>query len=105
SLTYRPLLRWLYFYIYEPFVRLDQSFLCKKMRMIGLILRMARIYRSTTIVGGDDMSKKFIMYIAGAILLLTVLSGCFQGEQSIEEMDPPENSEAVDGENKEDEQA
>lgn len=41
------------------------------------------------------MNKRTIL-IAGAISLAVVLSGCFQGEQSLEEeMDPPQDAEAV----------
>lgn len=48
-----------------------------------------------TIVGGNDMLKRSIL-LTGAITLTIGLTGCFQGEQSLEEMDPPENAEAVD---------
>lgn len=33
-----------------------------------------------------------------AVFLIIVLTGCFQGEQSLEEMDPPDDQEVVDGE-------
>ncbi|WP_085991759.1 GerMN domain-containing protein [Oceanobacillus senegalensis] len=42
------------------------------------------------------MNKKGIL-VTGAITLTFILSGCFQGEQSMEqEIDPPQNAEAVD---------
>ncbi|MCM3400261.1 GerMN domain-containing protein [Oceanobacillus profundus] len=34
--------------------------------------------------------------LIGTISISVILSGCFQGEQSMEEMDPPPNAEAVD---------
>lgn len=40
------------------------------------------------------MIKRSIL-LSGAITLTIGLTGCFQGEQSLEEMDPPENVEAV----------
>jgi germination protein M len=36
------------------------------------------------------------IWIAGLIILAISLAGCFQGEQSLEEMDPPQDAEAVD---------
>jgi germination protein M len=41
------------------------------------------------------MPKRGI-WIAGLMILTITLAGCFQGEQSLEEMDPPEDAEAVD---------
>ncbi|WP_156291219.1 GerMN domain-containing protein [Oceanobacillus salinisoli] len=41
--------------------------------------------------------NKNVVLLTGAISLSLVLSGCFQGEQSLEEeMDPPQDAEAVD---------
>ncbi|WP_164216878.1 GerMN domain-containing protein [Virgibacillus sp. YIM 98842] len=36
------------------------------------------------------------IWILGLIILAITLAGCFQGEQSLEEMDPPQDAEAVD---------
>ncbi|WP_249870946.1 GerMN domain-containing protein [Oceanobacillus saliphilus] len=36
------------------------------------------------------------MLLTGTICISVILSGCFQGEQSLEEIDPPQNAEAVD---------
>lgn len=50
-----------------------------------------------TIVGGKDMSMRRMLYIAGIMGLSIVLAGCFQGEQSLQELDPPQDdAEAVD---------
>ncbi|GGP13434.1 GerMN domain-containing protein [Oceanobacillus neutriphilus] len=43
------------------------------------------------------MSKKLIQLI-GAFGILVLLAGCFNGEQSSKEVDPPQNAEAVYGE-------
>lgn len=43
------------------------------------------------------MSKKLIQLI-GAFGILVLLAGCFNGEQSSKEVDPPQNAEAVNGE-------
>ncbi|WP_042223303.1 GerMN domain-containing protein [Oceanobacillus manasiensis] len=52
------------------------------------------------------MHKRGIL-ITGSITMAILLSGCFQGEQSLEDMDPPQNAEPVDslenGEKNEDE--
>lgn len=58
---------------------------------------MARIYISTTIIGGNQMHKYKRLLIMSVIALLTlVLVGCFKGEQTLEEIDPPKEAEAVD---------
>ncbi|WP_060678337.1 GerMN domain-containing protein [Virgibacillus halodenitrificans] len=36
------------------------------------------------------------LIVTGAVTLSIILTGCFQGEQSLEEMDPPKNAEEVD---------
>ncbi|GAB3064734.1 GerMN domain-containing protein [Virgibacillus ainsalahensis] len=36
------------------------------------------------------------IFLTGALTLTIILAGCFQGEQSLEEIDPPEDAEAVD---------
>lgn len=36
------------------------------------------------------------LWITGVTILTITLAGCFQGEQSLEEMDPPQDAEAVD---------
>ncbi|MFA1820605.1 GerMN domain-containing protein [Virgibacillus oceani] len=36
------------------------------------------------------------IWITGLMILTITLAGCFQGEQSLEEMDPPQDAEAVD---------
>ncbi|TRM12885.1 spore gernimation protein [Lentibacillus cibarius] len=44
------------------------------------------------------MQKRSLLFISLAMLLAVILSGCFQGEQSLdkkEEIDPPQNAEAV----------
>ncbi|MFD2628761.1 GerMN domain-containing protein [Oceanobacillus kapialis] len=50
------------------------------------------------------MYKRGIL-LTGSITMALLLSGCFQGEQSLEDMDPPQNAEPVDnlenGENSE----
>lgn len=58
---------------------------------------MARIYISTTIVGGDNMHKYSRVLLIGFVtILFSFLVGCFQGEQTLEEVDPPREAEAVD---------
>ncbi len=48
-----------------------------------------------TMVGGEKMQKR-VMLIAWVMILSIILSGCFQGEQSLnEEMDAPQNAEPV----------
>nr|WP_026681375.1 GerMN domain-containing protein [Priestia megaterium] len=44
------------------------------------------------------MQKRGIFLIAGTVTMSIILSGCFQGEQSLEEemIDPPQNAEPVD---------
>ncbi|WP_152654780.1 GerMN domain-containing protein [Oceanobacillus sp. CFH 90083] len=49
------------------------------------------------------MSKKIIRII-GAFGILVLLAGCFKGEQSSKEVDPPQNAEAVNGEETVDEE-
>ncbi|MBP1968824.1 germination protein M [Virgibacillus natechei] len=41
------------------------------------------------------MLKRGIL-LTGALIFFIILTGCFQGEQSLEEMDPPQDAEAVD---------
>src|SRR5699024_8642971 len=43
------------------------------------------------------MRMRRIWLSTGALILSVVMTGCFQGEQSLEEMDPPEDAAAVDG--------
>lgn len=40
--------------------------------------------------------KKRLMILAGSISIATILSGCFEGEQSLDEIDPPQNAQEVD---------
>lgn len=42
------------------------------------------------------MQKRRLIYLAVPFSLAVILSGCFKGEQSMEEVDPPQNSQAVD---------
>lgn len=50
-----------------------------------------------TIVGGNNMQKRSTLLLIITVSLSIILTGCFQGEQSIdnEEMDPPKDAEAV----------
>jgi len=41
------------------------------------------------------MHKRGVL-LAGSLGISIILAGCFQGEQTMEEMDPPQNAEAVD---------
>lgn len=50
-----------------------------------------------TIVGGNDMRKRFSLMLITTSCTLLLLTGCFQGEQSLQDMDPPPNAEEVDG--------
>ncbi|HAM79620.1 GerMN domain-containing protein [Ornithinibacillus bavariensis] len=43
------------------------------------------------------MRKRFILMLLALFCTLLLLSGCFQGEQSLPDMDPPPNAEEVDG--------
>ncbi|MFD2046249.1 GerMN domain-containing protein [Ornithinibacillus salinisoli] len=42
------------------------------------------------------MQKHRLFFVLVAISISIILSGCFQGEQSLEDMDPPQDAEAVD---------
>ncbi|MFD1039555.1 GerMN domain-containing protein [Virgibacillus byunsanensis] len=41
------------------------------------------------------MQKRGIVYLSLLMSLSVILAGCFQGEQSVEELDPPQDAEAV----------
>ncbi|WP_047985016.1 GerMN domain-containing protein [Ornithinibacillus californiensis] len=47
------------------------------------------------------MRKSNFLMLITAICTLLLLTGCFQGEQSLPDMDPPPNAEAVDGQESE----
>src|SRR5699024_9643155 len=49
-----------------------------------------------TIVGGNDMKVRSVFMVLLTTNLLILLAGCFKGEQTMEEMDPPQDAEAVD---------
>lgn len=52
-----------------------------------------------TIVGGNDMQKRRLMLLTITVGITILLTGCFQGEQSMgdeEKIDPPKDAEAVD---------
>ncbi|WP_042146215.1 GerMN domain-containing protein [Paucisalibacillus sp. EB02] len=43
------------------------------------------------------MRKRYLLILLASLCTLLLLTGCFQGEQSLPDMDPPPNAEAVDG--------
>ncbi|MFS0672977.1 GerMN domain-containing protein [Ornithinibacillus sp. 179-J 7C1 HS] len=43
------------------------------------------------------MRKRIVLLVMTTLCTLLFLTGCFQGEQSLPDMDPPPNAEAVDG--------
>ncbi|WP_096269605.1 GerMN domain-containing protein [Paucisalibacillus globulus] len=43
------------------------------------------------------MRKRNLLILLASLFTLMLLTGCFQGEQSLPDMDPPPNAEAVDG--------
>ncbi|WP_026906362.1 GerMN domain-containing protein [Paucisalibacillus globulus] len=43
------------------------------------------------------MRKQYLLMLLASLCTLLLLTGCFQGEQSLPDMDPPPNAEAVDG--------
>lgn len=43
------------------------------------------------------MRKRHLLILFASFCTLFLLAGCFQGEQSLPDMDPPQNAEAVDG--------
>jgi germination protein M len=46
------------------------------------------------------MRNRFLVMLFTTFFALLLLTGCFQGEQSLPDMDPPPNAEAVDGNEK-----
>lgn len=58
---------------------------------------MARIHNVVqTIMGGNDMFKSDIVRYSFIVIFIFMLTGCFKGEQSLEEIDIPQDAEAVD---------
>ncbi len=43
------------------------------------------------------MRKRLLLVLFATISMVVLLTGCFQGEQSLKDMDPPQNAEAVGG--------
>ncbi|WP_010099037.1 GerMN domain-containing protein [Ornithinibacillus scapharcae] len=43
------------------------------------------------------MRKRILLVLFATISMVVLLTGCFQGEQSLKDMDPPQNAEAVGG--------
>jgi len=57
----------------------------------------ARIHNVVqTIMGGNDVIKNNIVRYSFIVILIFMLTGCFKGEQSLEEIDVPQDAEAVD---------
>lgn len=63
----------------------------------------ARIYSSTTILGGYRMQKKRILLVLSVLGLMIVLTGCMKGEQSLKKVDIPEDVSVVDTDKEESE--
>ncbi len=78
------------FYVFFTY-QLQISFIRSKMNE-GLVYIVVQ-----TIVGGNDMRKRFLLMLITTSCTLLLLTGCFQGEQSLQDMDPPPNAEEVDG--------
>ncbi len=58
----------------------------------------ARIHNVVqTIMGGNNMFKNDIVRYSLILIFIFMLTGCFKGEQSLEEIDVPQDAEAVDG--------
>jgi len=57
----------------------------------------ARIHNVVqTIMGGNDVSQNKIVRYSFIMFLIFMLSGCFKGEQSLDEIDVPQGAETVD---------
>jgi len=57
----------------------------------------ARIHNVVqTIMGGNDVIRNNIVRYSFIVILIFMLTGCFKGEQSLEEIDVPQDAEAVD---------
>lgn len=58
---------------------------------------MARIHNVVqTIMGGNNMLKNNLVRCSLIVMFIFMLTGCFKGEQSLEEIDIPQGAEAVD---------
>lgn len=57
----------------------------------------ARIHNVVqTIMGGNDVIRNNIVRYSFIVILIFMLTGCFKGEQSLEEIDVPQDAKAVD---------